>query len=133
MVRTSIYDLITSTMCYSKIAEKKVCEKGREPDYFDNRLYLDQSRKHGVHRQGFGRHKCRLSSHRRRAGRSFPCGVHGAKRCGNAVGHIGVATANIKTCVGLEGIVISKDPGTANTPRAHVFNPFALGKLYSTL
>ncbi|KAI1814931.1 FAD binding domain-containing protein [Poronia punctata] len=30
---------------------------------------------------------------------------------------------------GLKGVVIAKAPGTANTPRAHIFNPFALETL----
>ena len=31
--------------------------------------------------------------------------------------------------LGLKGIVIAHAPGTANTPRAHLVNPFALGLL----
>lgn len=35
------------------------------------------------------------------------------------------------TILGLKGIVIARTTGTADTPRAHVFNPFALGILCS--
>lgn len=33
--------------------------------------------------------------------------------------------------LGMKGIVISSAPGTADTPRAHLVNPFALGNIIS--
>ncbi|KAF5621099.1 phenol 2-monooxygenase [Fusarium tjaetaba] len=45
-------------------------------------------------------------------------------------GPAGAALASFLGQNGMRGLVISKDPHTAYTPRAHGFNPFALGKIW---
>ncbi|KAJ8124765.1 hypothetical protein O1611_g8874 [Lasiodiplodia mahajangana] len=44
-------------------------------------------------------------------------------------GPAGASLAAFMAQNGLKGIVIARAPGTADTPRAHVFNPFALETL----
>lgn len=47
-------------------------------------------------------------------------------------GPSGASLACFLASYGIKGIVVSAAPGTANTPRAHITNMAALGRLYSS-